>query len=256
MIKGALLDLSGTLHVGNVALPGAVAAVRRLEGAGVPLRFVTNTSRKTRDTLHGELCRMGFDIPREHMFTAPLAVRHYLERNRLRPYLLVHPDLVPEYDGLDCENPDSVVVGDAEDDFSYRKMNEAFRLLKGGARLVATGRTRYFEGADGLELDAGPYLAALEYAADTSAVVLGKPSAGFFQEAAADLELEPWQCIMVGDDAETDVAAALAAGLHGSLVQTGKYRPGDEARIAGDFFLAKDIETAVEEILLRINTCP
>ena len=254
MIKGVLLDLSGTLHVGESPIPGAVAALRRLQATGLPLRFVTNTSRKTRESLHEELCRMGFEIPREHIFSAPLALRRYLERHRLRPYLLVHPNLVPEYEGLNREHPDAVVVGDAEDDFTYQKMNEAFRLLKAGARLLATGRTRYFEGAEGLQIDAGPYVAALEYAAETKAEVLGKPSAGFFLAAVAELGLQPSECIMVGDDAETDIAAALAAGLQGILVRTGKFRAGDEAKIPRQGFLvAKDIAAAVEEIIARIG---
>ena len=250
MIKGVLLDLSGTLHVADAPIPGAVLAVGRLEAAGLPLRFVTNTSRKTRATLHAELCRMGFEIPLQHIFTAPLAARRFLERHRLRPYLLVHPNLVAEYQGLDRENPDAVLVGDAEDDFSYLKMNEAFRLLKGGARLLATGRTRYFEGDGGLQLDAGPYVAALEYAAQTNAEVLGKPSADFFLVALAELGMLPSECVMIGDDAESDIAAALATGLQGILVQTGKYRQGDEAKIPrGDFLLAKDITAAVEKVL-------
>lgn len=252
-VKGVLLDLSGTIHVGKTAIPGAIAAVRRLESAGIPVRFVTNTSRKTRDMLHETLAEIGFDIPRAHMFTAPLAVRRYLEQHGLRPYLLVHPNLVSEFDGLDCEDPDAVVVGDAEDDFSFKKMNEAFRLLKGGAQLLATGRTRYFEGDHGLELDAGPYVAALEYAAETSAVVLGKPAAGFFLEAAEEIGVEPAECVMIGDDAESDVAGALEAGLQGLLVQTGKYRPGDEAKISGPFTMAKDIVAAVEELTARIR---
>jgi HAD superfamily hydrolase (TIGR01458 family) len=177
-----------------------------------------------------------------------------LERHELRPYLLVHPNLVSEFDGLEREDPDAVVVGDAEDDFTYRNMNEAFRLLKRGARLMATGRTRYFEGAEGLELDAGPYVAALEYAAETGAVVLGKPAADFFLAATAELGLQPSECVMVGDDAEADVAAALATGLKGILVQTGKYREGDEAKIPQEFILAKDVAAAVEEILFRIGT--
>lgn len=253
MIKGVLLDLAGTLHVGDTPLPGAVAAVRRLKEAGVPLRFVTNTSRKTRKMLHEILCAMGFDIGIDEIFSAPLAVRRYLEEHRLRPYLLVHPNLLAEFEGLDVADPDAVVVGDAEDDFTYRKMNEAFRLLKAGAQLLATGRTRYFQEADGLALDAGPYVAALEYAAETSAIVLGKPAAGFFEEAAAELHLRPHECIMVGDDVESDVAAALAAGLKAMMVQTGKYREGDEGRLAVPVRLAKDMTTAVEEIIGRIS---
>jgi HAD superfamily hydrolase (TIGR01458 family) len=253
MTKGVLLDLSGTVHIGAAPVPGAVAAVQRLERAGVPVRFVTNTSRRTRSRLHQDLQRMGFEIPLEHIFTAPLAARRYLEQHGLRPYLLVHQNLLPEYNGLSQENPNAVVVADAEDDFSYRKMNEAFRLLKSGAKLLATGRTRYFEGTDGLELDAGPYVAALEYAAGTTALVLGKPAPEFFLEAAEELGLAPEECVMIGDDSETDVAAAVAAGMEGILVQTGKYREGDERRIGGEFTLARDFPSAIEELLRKMT---
>jgi HAD superfamily hydrolase (TIGR01458 family) len=253
MIKGVLLDLSGTLHVGDRPIPGAVSAVRRLEESGVMLRFVTNTSRKTRKMLHEDLCRMGFAMPQEHIFTGALAVRRYLEQHRLRPHLLVHRNLVAEFAGLDQENPDAVVVGYAEDGFTFHNMNRAFRYLKAGARLLATGRTRYFEGTDGLVLDAGPFIAALEYAAETTALVLGKPSADFFAAAAAELGLLPSECVMVGDDAESDIAGAMRAGLHGVLVQTGKYRNGDEEKIPEEAMLAKDIGAAVEGILKRVG---
>jgi HAD superfamily hydrolase (TIGR01458 family) len=192
-------------------------------------------------------------MPIEHIFTGARAVRSYLEQHRLRPFLLVHQNLVEEFADLAGEDPNAVVVGYAADNFSYRNMNEAFRHLKAGARLLATGRTRYFEGKDGLMLDAGPYLAALEYAAQTSAVVLGKPAAEFFQAAAAQLGLKPWECIMVGDDAESDVAAALSAGLGAILVQTGKFRPGDEARLPEGACVVRDIGTAVEEICRRLR---
>lgn len=256
MIKGVLIDLSGTLHIGGTPIPGAIDAIRRLREQGLAVKFVTNTSRRTRSTIYRDLRRMGFDLAEDDIFSAPLAVRRYLELHRLRPYLLVHPNLVPEFHGLSRDDPDAVVVGDAEDDFTYMKMNEAFRLLKKGALLLATGRTRYFEGSEGLELDAGPYVAALEYAADTTAVVLGKPSAEFFIEAAAELGLRPHECVMIGDDAEADVAAAAAAGLQAILVQTGKYRPGDEAKIAGEFTVAKDVPAAVESFIRQDETTP
>ena len=77
MIKGVLLDLSGTLHVENQALPGAQEAVAELQRRNVAHRFVTNTSRKSRRMLHEQLETMGFSVPAEHLMTAPLAVRSY-----------------------------------------------------------------------------------------------------------------------------------------------------------------------------------
>ncbi|HTZ88603.1 MAG TPA: HAD-IA family hydrolase, partial [Solirubrobacteraceae bacterium] len=64
--------------------------------------------------------------------------------------------------------------------------------------------------------------AALEYATRREAVVVGKPSEDFFAAALADMELE--QAVMIGDDVEADVGGAMAAGLPGVLVRTGKFR--------------------------------
>ncbi len=250
MIKGILIDLSGTIHIGDQALPGAVEAIRRLRETGVPFRFVTNTSRKTRAMLHHDLQRLGVDVPVGHLFTAPLAVRRYLEENGLRPFLLVHPNLVEEFDGLPCEEPNAVVVGFAQHAFTYAALNRAFHLLMQGAPLLATGKTRYFEGSGGLELDAGPFVTALEYAAGSEAFVLGKPSAAFFLNAVGELGCRPEEVVMVGDDVVSDVGAAIGAGLAGILVQTGKYRPGDENRsVHPGIHLTRDIGEALEMAL-------
>ena len=250
MLRGILIDLSGTVHRGNQALPGAVEAIRKLQETGMPFRFVTNTSRKTRQMLHQDLHRLGFQVPADHIFTAPLAVRRYLEEHELRPYLLVHRDLAGEFAGLSQQEPNAVVVGFAQDDFTYANLNSAFQLLKQGMPLLATGRTRYFQGRQSLELDAGPFVAALEYAAESGATVLGKPSPGFFLDAVKELGCRPEEALMIGDDAFSDVGGALDAGLSGMLVQTGKYRPGDMERLGRpQAILAQDMADAVEKIL-------
>ena len=123
----------------------------------------------------------------------------------------------------------AVVVGDLGDEFAFRPLNEAFRCLHEGARLIATQKNRYWKAADGWTLDAGAFVAALEYAARTEATVVGKPSPGFFRMAAALLDVEPAALTIVGDDVESDVAGGRAAGLRTVLVRTGKF---DAERVA------------------------
>ncbi len=249
MIKGILLDLSGTLHIGNQALPGAREAVTRLQQQGTALRFVTNTSRKSCTMLLQQLASMGFTIPREQLITAPMAVRSYLKSHRLRPHLLIHQNLQEDFADLPQDNPNAVVVGYAENGFTYAAMNAAFRLLKQGAPLLATGKTRYFQGEDGLMLDTGSFLTALEYAAETEAIVLGKPSVEFFHTAVAALGCQPQEVVMIGDDARSDIVGALTAGLQGILVKTGKYRPEDEKLLPPSAGLAEDVTTALRQML-------
>ncbi len=231
MIGGVLLDLSGVLYVGSNALPGAHTALQRLRDSGLPLRYVTNTTRSPRTAILRQLAAMGFEIGTEQLFTAPDAARRYLRAHQLRPVLLIHRNLHPEFADFANQSPNAVLVGDAGEDFDYAHLNAAFRILAAGGELVAMGRNRYFQEQDGLSLDAGPFVCALEYGADVRAVVTGKPAADFFQTAVAELGCTAGETVMVGDDVEGDVLGAIDAGLQAALVRTGKFRDGDETRL-------------------------
>lgn len=250
MIQGVLLDLEGVLYVGDYPLPGAREALLSLRAAGIPVRYVTNATRSTRDAIIRRLAGMGLDVSLQHLFTPVVAARQYLTAHQWTPHLLVHPKIQSEFTDLLGGAPDVVLLGDAGPAFSYEALNRCFRLLLEGLPLLAMGSNRYFREDDGLSLDLGPFVAALEYAAELEAVVLGKPSADFFLAAVHSLDLPPQDVVMVGDDAEMDVRGALAAGLQGALVQTGKYRDGDETRVesrGGRTF--EDLDAVVDYIL-------
>lgn len=248
-IKGVLLDLSGVLYVGNEALPGAIAALQKLRALGLPVRFITNTTRSPRRKILVQLTQMGLEVPEEELFTAPAAVRDLLIQRGLRPWLLIHPDLREEFLDFDDSSPDAVVMGDAGKAFSYEHMNRAFRLLMEGAEFMAMGNNRYFREADGLSLDIGPFVSALEYATGRKALILGKPAHAFFHQAVASMGLEPENVLMVGDDVHADVEGALDAGLQAALVRTGKYRPDDEECLQDAAAWIEDDITAVVERL-------
>ncbi|MGF1613529.1 MAG: TIGR01458 family HAD-type hydrolase [Gammaproteobacteria bacterium] len=250
MVSGVLFDLSGVLYVGEQAVPGAVEALTKLQSAGVPHRFVTNVTRTPSGELMRRLVALGFEVTPDNLFSAPIAARDYIKTRQLRPFMLIHPALEAEFRDIRQDPHDAVLLGDAGDGFSYRNLNQAFRLLMEGAPLLAMGNNRYFQEADGLSLDIGPFVAALEYAAGTSAIILGKPSDAFFAGAVESLGCPASQVVMIGDDALADVEGALLAGLQGILVQTGKYRPGDETQIkrSGAVVLS-DVTAAIDWIL-------
>lgn len=252
-ISGVLLDLGGVVYVGGTPLPGALEALRRLKEAGVPIRYLTNTTRTPRRAMLSKLRRMGLDVTADELFMPALAARQVLRHEGLSPHLLVHPALLEDFEG-DWPGPDeAVVIGDAAEGFTYAAMNAAYRALQGGAAFLALARNRSFQDTDGeLSLDAGAFVAALEYATGRVATVLGKPSPDFFAAALESLGLGAAQAVMVGDDAEADVAGAQAAGMRGVLVRTGKYRAGDETRYSPPpDAVAEDIAGAVTWILDR-----
>jgi HAD superfamily hydrolase (TIGR01458 family) len=125
---------------------------------------------------------------------------------------------------LTDERPDYVLIGDLGEGFTYERLNGAFRHLMEGAELLALQKNRYWQTDVGLSLDAGPFVAALEFASGEKASVVGKPEREFFRLALEDLGLEAGEVAMVGDDAEADVVGARRAGLVGIQVRTGKWR--------------------------------
>jgi HAD superfamily hydrolase (TIGR01458 family) len=135
-----------------------------------------------------------------------------------------------------------VVVGGAGDDFTYEHLNHAFRLLMEGASLVAMHRNLYWRTADGLELDAGAYVAGLEAAANVVATICGKPAPSFFDSALRLLGLPADRVAMVGDDIVNDVLGAQASGLTGVLVRTGKFMESDLSKGRPDHVLGSFAE--------------
>jgi HAD superfamily hydrolase (TIGR01458 family) len=224
--------------------------MRLLNESGLPTRFVTNTTRSPRRAILAKLASMQLRVSDEALFTAPQAALAYLENRDLHPYLLIHPELQGEFPKYPREAWDAVLVGDAGEEFTYHTLNMAFRLVLDGAPLLAMGYSRYFKEPEGFSLDIGPFVAALEFAADTSAKVLGKPAPEFFQAAVSALGCEPDQVAMVGDDAAADVGGAISAGLQGILVRTGKYMPGDQDKIdQPGAVIVDDIAAAADWIL-------
>src|SRR5215216_330204 len=225
-LRALLLDLDGVLYVEDEPLPGARKAVTELRERGLALRFVTNTTSQPRRLILERLRRLGFDVEAEELSTpAALAVARCVERGRRRAMLLVRDDVKEDFAELeDVEQAEAVIVGDLGEAFDYGVLNRAFRRVIDGAELIALQKNRYWLRPDGLSLDVGPFVAALEYATSTEALVVGKPSKDFFATILSGIPVAAGDAAMVGDDVESDVGGALDAGLAGILVRTGKYR--------------------------------
>jgi len=222
-----LLDLSGVLYDDNKVIDGAIDCVREARHLGLQLRFVTNTATRSHHRILQQLLGMGFSIESRELYTAPRAAATYLEQHNLSPLALVHPAIASEFSHLTKTQPNCVVLGDARDGLTYEALNQAFRLCHQGLPLIGIGLNRYFNGSNGLMLDAGGFITGLAWAAQVEPIIMGKPSAKFYQHIVASTGLNAKQCLMVGDDVAADVVGAVAAGLQACLVQTGKFRAND-----------------------------
>lgn len=229
-IDGLLIDIEGVLIRGNEVIPGAHEAIASLRARGIPFRFMTNTTIYCRYTLLERINALGFACTIDELYTASYVAAEYLRAQGAQTYLpLLMPDAQLEFAGfeIDEESPEFVVIGDIGASFTFPRLNRAFRAVLGGAKLIALHKKRSWRTEQGLFLDAGPFVVALEYAADTSAQVVGKPSAAYYRMVLTDLGVPPHRVAMIGDDIEADVRGAQLAGAQGWLVKSGRFRRED-----------------------------
>ncbi len=226
-IRGVLLDVDGVLHVSMVPVPGAAETLRWLQQHGYSYCAVTNTTVYSRSDLAQRLRAIGLPVAEGQLVTAPVATANYLRQNYAgkRCWVITKGDTDEDFSGIDLveEDADVVVIGGAEEMLSYEAMNRAFRLLMGGADLVAMHANLYWRTAEGLQLDSGPFVRALELASGKRAKVMGKPERAMIEQALLAAGIATKEAVMVGDDLENDVRAAQQTGLRGILVCTGKH---------------------------------
>jgi phospholysine phosphohistidine inorganic pyrophosphate phosphatase len=237
-MQALLFDMDGVLYNSEEPTPRAAETLTWVRSREIPHLFVTNTTSRGRDALAAKLVRFGIPArPGEIMTPCEAAADWLRSRATGNVALFLRAAARPAFDGLnllpgDAESgADYVVIGDLGSAWDFATLNRAFRLLHANpeAMLIALGMTRYWKAADGISMDVAPFVAALEHATGRKALVLGKPSAEFFQTAADRLGVPNGEILMVGDDIETDIAGAQLAGMQAALVRTGKFRELDLA---------------------------
>jgi HAD superfamily hydrolase (TIGR01458 family) len=230
-IDAVLLDIDGVLVTSWDPLPGAVETIDWLRANHVPFRLITNTTTHTRTALAKTLSDAGLAVSPDEIVTAVVATGAYLRGAHpgARVFVLSDGDARADLEGIELveDDADVVVLGGAYEGFDYATVNRVFRMVMGGAPLVAMHRNMYWQTSEGLQLDGGAYVAGLEEATGRPAVVCGKPAREYFESALEQLGVGAERVAMVGDDLENDVHGAQAAGLTGVLVRTGKFRQGD-----------------------------
>lgn len=101
----------------------------RIRQANYPVLLCSNETQWTRADLAQKLGAAGIHVTEDDIFSPAPACVQYLKEHNLRPFLLVHPSSRKDYSGLDCSQPNAVVLGDAAEEFTYENLNKAFRIL-------------------------------------------------------------------------------------------------------------------------------
>lgn len=261
-VESVVLDLDGTVYLGDGALPGAAEAVEALREAGKRTVFCSNNPTRTPEDYAAKLTRLGIPTDPAEVFTSLTATVRWVRTTM--PDAAVFPiGEQPLHDALTgagvtlCDDPARIdlVISSYDRTFDYRKLQIAFDALwfHRRARLVATNPDRFcpFPGGRG-EPDCASITAAIRACTGVECeAVFGKPERGLFDMIADATGLDAATTVMVGDRLSTDVAFARTAGMVGALVLT-----GETDRAALDAAPADDHPDVVLERLDALLTAP
>jgi HAD superfamily hydrolase (TIGR01458 family) len=226
--RGVIFDIDGVLTFQGRVYPDAVKVVDTLQRKGIVVRFLTNSTLKSRASAAHKLRMAGFRAEHDQVITASYATAVYLRGLKPRScWVMVDRDGIHEFAEFtqDIQDPEYIVMGDNRSHFDFDHMNQALRLLLGGAKLIAMQNEILDTSQGELELNVGSWVGMLERAAGVQAVSIGKPNPFVFELALHSMGLEKPQVLVVGDQVATDVRGAHDFGLACALIKAGEFKP-------------------------------
>lgn len=233
LFPGYVLDLDGTVYLGDALLPGAKRTIETLRAAGSRVVFLSNKSLETRADYAAKLSRLSIPTAPDEVINSSWVLTRWLEQEAPGAALFVVGE-PPLLEGLRAagfrltEQPGEIefVVASFDRTFDYRKLQIAFDALNAGARFIATNADRYCPTPTGGLPDAAAVIGAIEGCTGKRVeVVVGKPSPITARAILDRLQLPASECIIVGDRLETDIRMGQEAGMATGVVLTGVTTP-------------------------------
>ena len=229
--RGWLVDLDGTVYLGEQLVDGAAEAIAALRAEARRVAFLSNKPLQTREEYAAKLTRLGIPASADDVINSSLVHLRALDPGA-PVFVIGEPPMQAEMRAHGFEVRDDAgvrwVVIAFDRTFTYAKLNTALQAVRGGARLIATNPDRTCPVEGGEIPDCAGMIAAVEAVTDqTVEIVVGKPSPIILEVALAALGCAPAESVIVGDRLETDMLMGRRLGLATILVLSGVTRPGD-----------------------------
>ena len=230
--RAFIVDLDGVVYRGLQLLPGAREFVAWADQTGRRTLFLSNNSFATMEEVAEKLARLDIPQPQGRVLTAGQAAAQVIAERfpggRVYAMAVGSIERMLQQAGLrvvwreeaDGPTPDAVVVG-LDRTLTYARLSRGLRAVMDGAAFYAVNRDPRLPVESGFEPGTGAIVAALEYASDVPAQIIGKPAPEIVLQALHQMGVTKDETLMIGDGLDLDIVAGHAAGLSTALVLSG-----------------------------------
>jgi HAD superfamily hydrolase (TIGR01458 family) len=229
-VQGVIFDIDGVLEYQGRVYPGAVETIKILKQKGIAVRFLTNSTLKSRTSCAQKLRASGFLTEDYEVITASYATAQYLRELKPRSiWVMLEREGLNEFRDFvqDENNPEYIVIGDNRSRFDFDHLNRALRLLRNGSKLIGMIEELIDESLGALELNVGSWVRMLEIASGVKALYIGKPNPYAFNITLKTMPFPKESVVMVGDRILSDILGAQQAGIRSILAKTGEFSKED-----------------------------
>ncbi|MFW5995850.1 MAG: HAD-IIA family hydrolase [Halanaerobiaceae bacterium] len=226
--QGFIIDLDGVVWKGEQIIPGCFTVIEKLKELQKDVIFVSNNSSMSKKDVLEKLKKKGISTMLENIFNAPAVTARYIKEKHpeANVFVLGMEGLKDEiYNaGLDLSEPEQAqfLVAGYDKNLNYDSLAQGLKALLNGAKFIATNEDGILPTNKGFLPGAGATIGAVKgMIKEEPDVVIGKPNNIMIEMALKHFQLEPEECVFIGDTLETDILLANKIDMSSILVLSG-----------------------------------
>ncbi len=232
--KTLFIDLDGTVYRGKHRIESAYQFICYLQQEQIPFYFLTNNAMRTHKQNADKLRNMGYEnIDEKQFFTSAMAAASYVFKHsdKRKAFCLGESGLreaLIESGYKLCENHAEIIFVGLDSYADYHLYSKVYQMLQQGADFVGTNPDRRIPDGDKYQIGNGAIIKMLEYASEKKCLMIGKPNRPMFEELLEYANIKKEECLIVGDNLETDITFGNLNGVDTVFVTTGVHTKVDQ----------------------------
>ena len=256
-VKCYILDLDGTVYLGDKILEGSIKFLEELEKNNITFKFFTNNSSKSAKVYINRIKKMGYNLSDDKMLISNYVIINYIKENMQNKKVFV---LGTEYLKNDfreaninvvTEDADVVVVG-FDTSLVYENVSKACEYIRNGATFLGVNPDFNCPTEDGFIPDCGSVCSMITASTGVLPEFFGKPSYHTLKYVLKDTGFKEEEIAFVGDRLYTDIAIGKDNDSVTILVLSGEAKLEDlvksEIQPTLIFNSLGDVKNVLEEI--------
>ena len=210
-VKCFILDLDGTVYLGDKILEGSIDFLEELEKNKIAFKFFTNNSSKNKEFYINRIKKMGYNLSDDMMLISNHVIINHIKENmpNKKVFILGNEYLKKDFREANINvvtDEADVVVAGFDTSLEYENVSKACELIRNGAAFLGGNSDFNCPTENGFIPDCGSICSMITASTGVVPEFFGKPSYHTLRYVLKDTGFKEEEIAFVGDRLYTDIA--------------------------------------------------